>query len=293
MKKIANLIKETKLGNKKYVAVQMRARKPSVSGDIPNNDKVAYRRCFQEIADMTKKYMSDHNITKAFLAADFLQRNTSGWSDHFNEEILEETFQKTILGSDIPWSMNTDSDPEFAHLWKHDRGAHGMVDQLLAIDAEYFVYTGASTFSKRISDVRKNLGRQAAEVSCKASGIEEDTDHSGQKDTPNNEEGDTNIAEEQDPDRINRDGTEIGNSEKDPEDYSNERTYYPSEKVILAVPVQPPIVVMAPLVTPWNVLVVVGASVVTVLVTVPRNIRNVVLVSILMLGLVLCIELTM
>jgi len=50
--------------------------------------------------------------------------------------------------------------------WQHDRGAHGIVDQILAVNADQFVSVGQGTFGVQIQNERAKANKHSEIVHC-------------------------------------------------------------------------------------------------------------------------------
>jgi len=164
---IAAKFKKEKLAEK-YIAVQFRALKPSMSGDFDIRDMEGIRQCFKKIVDTTSEQMKKLGISKIFLAADALARNSTTWFPDDIPDQLDKNFKEVVLNSGLPWATNLETDP-FAENWKHDRGAQGLIDQIIAIDSTLCIITGTGSFSKRIMDLREIEDRETMHIFCEPS----------------------------------------------------------------------------------------------------------------------------
>jgi uncharacterized LabA/DUF88 family protein len=169
---IADKFKKEKLAEK-YIAVQLRALKPSIGYGFDVKDEEGIRICFQKVVDRTIDYMKKMHISKVFLAADVLARDTSGEHDSEATAMLTKQFNEIVYNSGVNWITNLESDP-FASEYRHDRGAQGMIDQIIAIDSEISIINGYGAFSNRILNVRKLYNRETIYITCEPSDKEKE-----------------------------------------------------------------------------------------------------------------------
>lgn len=109
--------------------------------------------------------MKTHGISKVFLTADALSRNSTSYATKEGQELYVSLFNDIILNSGIPFIINSESDP-FSEEWYKDRGAQVLIDQLLVIESDYAIVCGSGSVTNRIIDLRNYNNRATEVISC-------------------------------------------------------------------------------------------------------------------------------